>query len=103
MSGVLELLVWPTLIGAFVGVYALRRHASLAGLITLSVVAYGLFAIWLIQGTEVLRVIDALLGESGTLPWWRIALYLSVSAVIIFAGAWLGWTRHRKMFAGNRS
>jgi hypothetical protein len=89
-----ELLVVTALVAGLPGAYALRRRATLPGLVALASVTYLLFALWFFLSLNyVLQLLDGAL----TTLWPAVFVLVGV-AVADLAATWIGWRWHRKSF-----
>jgi hypothetical protein len=91
------LFLWPILVAGFSGFYPLRRRATVPGLITTAVVCYGLFALWQIVAVIYEVRLFATLGVPAGFPW-ALVLYLGISAAVVAAASWYGWSWHRRLY-----
>jgi hypothetical protein len=75
--------------------YALWRHASLRGLVFVSVVAFALFVAWFIFE---LNSFMQLLGGAELASLWPVFYGLAGAAAAESVAAWIGWRWHLKRY-----
>ena len=90
-----ELLIVTALVAGVPGAYALRRGATIAGLVTLAAVTFTLFLLWFFLS---LGYVVQLLGGWGSVRslWPVIFVLVGIAAADVVA-SWLGWRWHRRL------
>ena len=91
-----QLLIPCAIVAGLPAIYALRPRATLFGMITLAVVVYGLYALWLMGlATLALRAYEAI-GEPAGSIWPTVAVLVGM-AVASAVACWLGWRCHNRL------
>jgi len=91
-----QLLIACAIVAGLPAIYALRPRATLFGMITLAVMLYALYALWLVGLAALsLRAYEAI-GEPAGSIWPTVAVPGGMAVVSVVA-CWLGWRWHNRL------
>jgi len=95
-----ELLIAVAVVAGLPGIYALRRRATIPGLVTLAIVTFGLFTLWLLLSVSYVMSLYGALGER-TASMWPVVIVLVGMAAAVVGAAWYGWHWHQKLYSSG--
>jgi hypothetical protein len=96
-AGWAELVIAVVLVAGLPAVYALRRAATVPGLITSAVVTFGVFSVWFLLSVSYVRELSGAFGAAVG-SWWPVIAVMVGMAGADVACCWFGWRWHLRLY-----